>query len=141
MLSDNAMVEAINTRIRPESKSVNRISYGVVFEYKQEVVLHTQKWSHVFIVKLPKKVFDEEQDFIHQLSFGETPAKALCMKSNEGSYYTERTGLSSCRRFEKHVKFLIDMVQRGYQNLHALVDEIYSLLPENSGKPQERVGR
>ena len=46
----------------------------------------SEKWSHVFIIQLPKKFFEEEQDFLHQLQFGETPAKALCMKSNEGTF-------------------------------------------------------
>jgi hypothetical protein len=65
-----------------DAKTVNRISYGVIFQYQQEIEMTTQIWSHVFIVKLPAKMFEEELDFLRQLNIGETPAKALCMRGH-----------------------------------------------------------
>ena len=124
------------------SKTVNRISYKVIFEYFQDMTMTSEIWSHVFIIKLPKKIFKEEQVFLETLHAGEAPAKALCMRSNgDNHFYSERQGLSSCKRFENHVKFLIQSATKSYKNLHSLIDDIYSILPESAGQPRENSTR
>src|SRR3989442_95328 len=89
------------------SKSVNRISYGVIFNYQEDMIFTTKYWHHVFIIKLPQKVFDKEQNFIESLHAGNAPAKALCMRHGSENYYSEKQGLTACRRFEHHVQYLI----------------------------------
>src|SRR5437867_4903520 len=37
------------------NQSVNRLSYGVIFDYYQDVVMTTEIWAHVFVIKLPQK--------------------------------------------------------------------------------------
>ena len=81
------MVER-DRRTKIGNENINRISYGVYFQYQQKTQLTTQTWEHWFVIKMPKRVFDEEQNFLDQLSLGETPAKALCVRSNEGTYFT-----------------------------------------------------
>src|SRR3989442_4000119 len=64
------------------------------------------------------------------------------MKHNgDSSFYTERQGLSSCKRFESHVKFLIQTATKSYENLHSLIDDIYSLLPQSTKPSTEGVSR
>jgi hypothetical protein len=119
------------------SKTVNRISYGVVFEYREDMIMTSDWWSHVFIIKLPTKVFGDEQNFLESLHAGDAPAKALCMRHGSQKYYSEKQGLTSCRRFEHHVKFLIDTAIKGYANLHFLIDDIYSQLPISMSNPND----
>ena len=111
------------------SKTVNRISYGVVFKYQDDMKMISEYWSHIFIIKLPKKTFGDEQSFIDSLHADNTPVKALCMHIGNHGFYSEEQRLSACRRFENHVQYLITSETKGYANLHALVDDIYSLLP------------
>ena len=126
---------------RPTSKTVNRISYGVIFEYHDDMSMITEYWSHVFIIKLPKKIFGEEQNFLESLNAGNAPAKALCMRHGSQGYYSEKQGLTACRRFEHHVQYLIESATKGYANLHSLVDDIYSLLPRSMLNPSEEDNR
>src|SRR5437867_11975651 len=46
-------------------------------------------------------------------------------------FYSEEQKLSSCRRFEHHVQYLIETATKGYATLHSLIDDIYSLLPRS----------
>ena len=62
------------------SKTVNRISYGVVFEFNQEIMLKADSWTHLFVVNLPKKIFKEEQLFLKSLHEGSSPTLAVCGK-------------------------------------------------------------
>src|SRR5437867_11513655 len=101
----------------------------------------SEYWSHVFIIKLPKKIFGEEQNFLESLNAGNAPAKALCMRHGSQGYYSEKQGLTACRRFEHHVQYLIDSATKGYANLHSLVDDIYSLLPRSMLNPSEEDNR
>src|SRR5437867_4392722 len=114
------------------NQSVNRLSYGVIFDYYQDVVMTSEIWSHVFVIKLPQIFFREEQNFIEALHTGDAPARALCMRHNgQRSFYSDKLGISSCKRFESHVHFLITTATKSYQNLHAIIDDIYSLLPQS----------
>lgn len=131
----NGNMDDSTMRNQRKGKTIDRISYGVIFEHKDDVILSTHQWSHVFIIKLPQRSFLNEQDYLEQLNLGETPARALCLKSNEGHFYTDRTGLNFCKRMEKHVAFMIEMAHSGYQNLHSLIDDIYSLLPISLKQP------
>src|SRR5437867_8576843 len=141
-VNSGGMLSEENMQNKITSKTVNRISYGVIFNYYQDIVMTSEVWSHVFIIKLPQKVFAEEQNFLETLHIGDAPAKALCMKHNgDSSFYTERQGLSSCKRFESHVKFLIQTATKSYENLHSLIDDIYSLLPQSTKPSTEGVSR
>ena len=123
-ISGNNLDETL--RSTRNTQTINRMSYGVIFKYSRDVVMTSELWSHVFIIKLPQKVFADEQNFLETLHAGETPARALCMKSNgDNHFYSERQGLRACKRFENHVKYLIQTATKGYENLHSLVDDIY----------------
>src|SRR6267154_307704 len=60
------------------TKTVNRISYGVIFEYNQGVILRADSWTHLFVIKLPEKIFREEQLFLKALHEGSSPTLAFC---------------------------------------------------------------
>src|SRR3989442_13679004 len=78
-VNSRGMLSEENMQNKITSKTVNRISYGVIFNYYQDIVMTSEVWSHVFIIKLPQKVFAEEQNFLETLHVGDAPAKALCM--------------------------------------------------------------
>src|SRR6267154_1044051 len=102
-------------------KTINRISYGVVFEFNQEIMLKADSWTHLFVVNLPKKIFKEEQLFLKSLHEGSSPTLAFCGKQRGASqFYSPKQLLTMCNRFDAHIKFLLSTAARGYENLHFL---------------------
>ncbi|MFI5406410.1 MAG: hypothetical protein ACHQ1D_07850, partial [Nitrososphaerales archaeon] len=116
---------------REYSKSVMRINYGTAFVYRKRDLPVSDVYRHVFEIALPQKFFEKEQDFLDQLKLSESETKSLCMSGQSEGHYTEKSGLSSCRRFERHIAYLLSVARKGYSVLNMLTQDIFDLLPEN----------
>lgn len=117
------------------SKSVNRIAYGIVFEYKYDSFIPDKSWRHIFVLQLPARAFQEEQNYLAGLhvaeDLGEPPPRILCRRNAFHASYNVSgyVPMNFCHHFEEHVQFLIHLARQGYRNLNTQIDNINALLP------------
>src|SRR6266516_7398991 len=123
---------------RQVSKSVNRIAYGIIFEYKYESFIPDKSWRHTFALQLPTRAFQDEQNYLASLhlaeDLGETPPRILCRRNAFHASYniSGYVPMDFCEHFEEHVQFLIQLAKQGYHNLNTQIDNIDALLPQTA---------
>src|SRR6266516_5119376 len=109
---------------RQVSKSVNRIAYGIIFEYKYDSFLPDRSWRHTFALQLPTRAFQNEQNYLASLhiaeDLGEPPPRILCRRNAFHASYniSGYVPMNFCHHFEEQVQFLIQLAKQGYHNLN-----------------------
>jgi hypothetical protein len=118
-------------------KVVDRLNYGVLFQYEQMSGSVNDEWRHIFEIRLPYQPFHDENDYLTTLGLGiESPARNYCSVRGGGTYYSNRTGINNCRRFERQLTFLLDFARANFLHLHKLSEDIFDLIPEVNSRPR-----
>ena len=124
--------------------SVNRLNFGVYFNFKMQYYPVIDNWVHTFKVPLPKFRFDMFDDMEKEI----LERRGLLTECNVNvTRFSNVTvtrypnisadSQSNCNKLAKYVHKFLDMTHDGTQYLKRLNDAIYTLVTRHD--PQEVV--
>ncbi len=129
LLSAGQIAEAADA----EGKSINRINYGVFFDYVGQIMPTTNILRHTFKVALPLKRSSDEMEFMkHMDIMNQRQLPCLTEMGNEGMEIHP-----VCKRFMRNIDFLLELANDGSKQMHRLVNDIYDLVPLTTKSKQK----
>jgi hypothetical protein len=128
------------------------MSYGVVMQFYDETIIPSDNWEYIFLVDLPSKQFEEEQNFIKLLQTNsrnnmveqfctqaDATHKSAIKSNNQATSHIQSLVYqhTNCYRFQSHTNFLLQMVNNTYTTMHTLIDDILAIVPIDLPMPAQ----
>jgi len=92
------------------------LNYGVIFRPVQPLRIVTDEWTHVFVMQLPERYYDDEH-IKHIRTFN--------------CYEIHGLNETSCRSFVPLFSSLLTLHEISYRRVRSKIDHIYEVLPDD----------
>src|SRR6267154_1432308 len=110
---------------RLEDQTVNRINYGVIFNYIGKIKPTTTLLRHTFKIGLPMKKDSEDAEFMERLDVMSNNKHVCGHEREEGESQVH----TFCQKFLKNFEFLKEVSMDGSIQIKRLIQDIYESVP------------